>query len=126
MVAVRLLRRTIAESRCRVGCGAPDHQSQYGYGLFSVILKASGKLTGDCGLEVMEVDGAQVACAWLRLPANNWHQGLATEAATAVRDFAFGAYLILDRALTEDCFAEDWCTQMLPFIDGGGKAVVCC
>ncbi len=27
-----------------------------------------------------------------------------------------------DWALTEDCFAEGWCTQMLPFINAG-KAV---
>ncbi len=28
-----------------------DHQNQFGYGLFSVILKESGELIGDCGLE---------------------------------------------------------------------------
>ena len=67
-----------------------DHQSQYGYGLFSVILKASGKLISDCGLEVMEVDGAQVAELGYDFRSDNWHQGLATEAATVVRDFAFG------------------------------------
>ncbi len=32
-----------------------DHQARYGYGLFSVILKANGLLIGDCGLERMEV-----------------------------------------------------------------------
>ena len=35
-----------------------DHQKQYGYGLFSVILKSTGELIGDCGLEQMEDQGA--------------------------------------------------------------------
>ncbi len=33
-----------------------DHQDEYGYGLFSVILKETGELIGDCGLEQMEFD----------------------------------------------------------------------
>lgn len=66
-----------------------DHQAQYGYGLFSVILKAQGSLIGDCGLEVMEVDGAQVAELGYDFRSDYWDQGLATEAAIAVRDYAF-------------------------------------
>jgi RimJ/RimL family protein N-acetyltransferase len=66
-----------------------DHQAQYGYGLFSVILKADGALVGDCGLEMMEVDGAQVAELGYDFRSDYWNQGLATEAATAVRDYAF-------------------------------------
>ena len=31
------------------------HQSEHGYGLFSVIHKSSGVLIGDCGLERIEV-----------------------------------------------------------------------
>src|SRR5215510_5786351 len=37
------------------------HQTEHGYGLFSVIHKSSEILIGDCGLEVMEVDGERVA-----------------------------------------------------------------
>ena len=66
-----------------------DHQAQYGYGLFSVILKASGQLIGDCGLEVMEVDGAPVAELGYDFRSDHWNEGLATEAATSVRDYAF-------------------------------------
>jgi ribosomal-protein-alanine N-acetyltransferase len=66
-----------------------DHQTQYGYGSFSVYLKANGLLIGDCGLEVMEVDGVQVAELGYDFRSAYWHQGLATEAATAVRDYAF-------------------------------------
>src|ERR1044071_8576004 len=31
-----------------------DHQDQYGYGLFSVMLKETDELIGDCGLEPMD------------------------------------------------------------------------
>lgn len=83
------------------------HQALHGYGLFSVILKASGELVGDCGLEMMELDGldaasnaAPVATAGTAVRtavelgydfrSDVWNRGLATEAAAAVRDYAFG------------------------------------
>ena len=66
-----------------------DHQAQYGYGLFSVFLKADDSLIGDCGLEVMDVDGTRVAELGYDLRSEYWNQGLATEAARAVRDYAF-------------------------------------
>ncbi len=65
------------------------HQARHGYGLFSVILKTSGLLVGDCGLEHMEVDGVQAAELGYDFRSDYWNQGLATEAATAVRDYAF-------------------------------------
>jgi ribosomal-protein-alanine N-acetyltransferase len=66
-----------------------DHQEKFSYGLFSVILKSSGKLIGDCGLEQMEVADEQVAELGYDFHSDYWHHGYATEAATAVRDFAF-------------------------------------
>jgi RimJ/RimL family protein N-acetyltransferase len=66
-----------------------DHQAEYGYGLFSVVLKENGVLIGDCGLEMMEVDGLQVAELGYDFRSDVWNQGFATEAATAVRDYAF-------------------------------------
>jgi ribosomal-protein-alanine N-acetyltransferase len=69
--------------------GNLDHQVKYGYGLFSVILKANGSLIGDCGLELMDMDGVQVAELGYDFRSDYWNQGFATEAATAVRDYAF-------------------------------------
>ena len=66
-----------------------DHQNEYGYGLFSVILKETGELIGNCGLEVMEDMGAVELGYDFR--SDFWNQGYATEAATAVRDYAFDA-----------------------------------
>lgn len=67
-----------------------DHQQQYGYGLFAVIDKTSGELIGDCGLENLEEDG-QITATELGYDFRSeyWNQGLASEAARAVRDFAF-------------------------------------
>jgi len=66
-----------------------DHQNRYGYGLFSVILKSEGVLIGDCGLEHMELDGIQTTELGYDFRSDYWNQGFATEAASAVRDYAF-------------------------------------
>jgi ribosomal-protein-alanine N-acetyltransferase len=65
-----------------------EHQNLHGYGLFSVILRSEGILIGDCGLEHMEVDGEQVAELGYDFRSDYWNQGFATEAASAVRDYA--------------------------------------
>jgi ribosomal-protein-alanine N-acetyltransferase len=67
-----------------------EHQEQHGFGLFSVFLRDGGLLVGDCGLEVMEVGGETVAELGYDFRSDHWGRGLATEAATAVRDHAFG------------------------------------
>ena len=63
------------------------HQAEFGYGLFSVILKETGELIGDCGLEQMEAQSAAELGYDFR--SDFWNQGLATEAATAGRNYAF-------------------------------------
>jgi ribosomal-protein-alanine N-acetyltransferase len=66
------------------------HQQANGYGLFSVILKSNGTLIGDCGLERMEIEGTQTVELGYDFRSDHWNRGYATEAAIAVRDFAFG------------------------------------
>ena len=66
-----------------------EHQAQFGYGLFSVVRKADGRLIGDCGMEQMTVDGRVVAELGYDLRSDVWNQGFATEAACAVREYAF-------------------------------------
>jgi RimJ/RimL family protein N-acetyltransferase len=67
-----------------------DHQAEHGYGLFALILKENDELIGDCGLEHMQVDGVSQAELGYDLRSDYWRRGLATEAACAVRDYAFG------------------------------------
>lgn len=66
-----------------------DHQERFGYGLFSVILKENGLLIGDCGLERMDEEDEPLAELGYDLRSDHWGRGLATEAAAAVRDYAF-------------------------------------
>jgi ribosomal-protein-alanine N-acetyltransferase len=65
-----------------------EHQARYGYGLFSVIHKADVILIGDCGLEHREVGGAAELELGYDIRSTYWNRGLATEAATAVRNYA--------------------------------------
>lgn len=65
------------------------HQDQYGYGLFSVIHKADRLLVGDCGLERVDVEGTLATELGYDFRSDYWQQGIATEAAVAVRDYAF-------------------------------------
>ena len=67
-----------------------DHQARHGYSLFAVIRKACGTLIGDCGLEIMAIGGAPQAELGYDFRSDFWGQGYATEAAAAVRDYAFG------------------------------------
>jgi len=63
--------------------------AQYGFGLWGLILKQTGKLIGDCGLVVQEVDGVEEIEIGYHVHRDLWGKGLATEAAQAVRDFGF-------------------------------------
>ena len=66
-----------------------EHQREHGFGLFAVCLREDGRLMGDCGLELIEVAGEQVAELGYDFRSDHWNRGYATEAAAAVRDFAF-------------------------------------
>ena len=76
-----------------------DHQERHGYGLFAVVLRENDLLIGDCGLEWKEIDGRPEAELGYDLRSDYWGCGLATEAATTVRDYAFGE-LVLPRLVS--------------------------
>lgn len=61
-----------------------------GFGRCAVILRATKELVGDCGLiTTMVEEQPEVELGWIvRRP--HWGTGIATEAAAAWRDFAFG------------------------------------
>jgi [ribosomal protein S5]-alanine N-acetyltransferase len=70
-----------------------------GVGLWGMVLKSSGELIGDCGVIRQEVDGEHLFEIGYHLRRDLWGQGLATEAATACRDWAF-ANLNADRLIS--------------------------
>ena len=80
---VRSQEQTAADiARCQ------ELQIEYGYSPWATLLKESGRFLGRCGLLPQEVGGhGEVEIAYL-IAGDCWGQGLATEAATAIRDFA--------------------------------------
>ena len=67
-----------------------EHQRRFGYSMYAVLLRATGRFIGNCGLEHYQWEGySEVEIAY-DIHREFWGQGYATEAAAAVRDFAFG------------------------------------
>jgi RimJ/RimL family protein N-acetyltransferase len=62
-----------------------------GSGLLAMELRETGALVGDCGPVWQEVDGAQELEIGYHVRRDWQNRGLATEAARAVRAYAFGA-----------------------------------
>jgi [ribosomal protein S5]-alanine N-acetyltransferase len=64
---------------------------KYGYGPWALILKSTGRLIGRSGPYVWEFEeGREIEIGYV-LAKDCWHQGLATEAACASRDWAFAS-----------------------------------
>lgn len=65
-----------------------EHQASLGWSLWGVEDQATGRLIGDCGLQPLEHRGPEVELGYDLHPS--FWQGLATEAACAVMQQAFG------------------------------------
>jgi RimJ/RimL family protein N-acetyltransferase len=65
-----------------------DVHGTEGIGLLAVERRLDGEFLGMCGLHHQETFPDDVEVAW-RLASQHWHQGYATEAATAWLDHAF-------------------------------------
>jgi [ribosomal protein S5]-alanine N-acetyltransferase len=66
---------------------------------FAVIFRENERLIGFCGFFLQTVDGVEELEIAYRLDPSHWGQGIATEAARAVRDHAF-AELQLPRVIS--------------------------
>jgi RimJ/RimL family protein N-acetyltransferase len=64
-----------------------DHWASRGYGLWTVVEKSSGQVVGCVGLQNLE-GWPDVEIAWI-IHRSRWHQGLATEAASAALAWAW-------------------------------------
>ena len=60
-----------------------------GFGLWAVCLKDTGELIGDCGLTMQRINGEIKPEIGYHIRKDRQRQGYATEAARAVRDWAF-------------------------------------
>lgn len=66
-----------------------ERYARDGFGLWSMIEKDGGQLIGDCGLTMQDWSGRQVPEIGYHLRRDKWHQGFATEAASACKEYAF-------------------------------------
>lgn len=81
------------------GC-LEDYYSKWGFGLWAVVEKKNMTVMGFCGLSRFgDVGGQPETEIGYRLARRYWGQGFATEAASAVRDYAFGT-LCLSRLVS--------------------------
>lgn len=60
-----------------------------GAGLLAVVITETGELIGDCGLVWQEVEGRLEPEIGYHVHRAHWNRGFATEAARAVRSYAF-------------------------------------
>ena len=63
--------------------------AQHGFGLWAMVLKATGEVIGDCGLVWQEIEGHQELEIGYHVRRDQQMQGYATEAAYACQDYAF-------------------------------------
>lgn len=61
----------------------------FGFGLWAVVLKETGEMIGDCGLTMQIIKGQIRPEIGYHIRKNCQRRGYATEAAKAVRDWAF-------------------------------------
>ncbi len=60
-----------------------------GFGLWAVVCRDTGAMIGQCGLTWQDWNGTAVREVGYLFQRTYWHQGYATEAARACRDYAF-------------------------------------
>lgn len=60
-----------------------------GFGLWGVVEKSSGELIGQCGITLQDYEGNQIPEVGYLFRKEFWHQGYATEAAIACKEYAF-------------------------------------
>jgi RimJ/RimL family protein N-acetyltransferase len=66
-----------------------NRYKEFGFGLWAVILSETGEMIGQCGLTMQNYLDNQVLEVGYLFQKAFWHQGYATEAAIACRDYAF-------------------------------------
>jgi len=67
-----------------------DRYAEHGHAFWLASLRATGEPIGQIGLLLQQVDGVDEPEIGYMIHADHWRRGYAVEAASAVRDYAFG------------------------------------
>jgi len=93
--------RTREESERNLDWIIQQYDARPGTGLWAAVYKPDNRLIGRCGLIWQTVDnGAQDLEVGYLLDKAVWNRGLATEAAQAIRDYAFCAFANVPRLIS--------------------------
>jgi RimJ/RimL family protein N-acetyltransferase len=82
--------RSYDEAREELEWHQHGHPRRPELGLWATVHKESGQFIGRCGLLPWTIDGVDEIEVAYTIAKGWWGQGLATEAAQAIRDYAFG------------------------------------
>ena len=66
-----------------------ENYRDHGFGLWAVVLQETGQLIGDCGITLQTIDGKKLPEIGYHIRKDHWRKGYGSEAAKAVRDWAF-------------------------------------
>lgn len=66
-----------------------NRYKEYGFGLWGVFLKESHEMIGQCGITMQDFEGGLIPEIGYLFAYDYWHQGYATEAAMACREYGF-------------------------------------
>lgn len=66
-----------------------ERYSEFGFGLWAVILKSTDEVIGQCGITIQDYNGTDVMEIGYLFQKKFWHCGYATEAAIACKKYAF-------------------------------------
>lgn len=66
-----------------------ENYRTYGFGLWALVRKDTGAFIGDCGITMQMIDGEMLPEIGYHIHKDHWRNGFGSEAARAVRDWAF-------------------------------------
>ena len=107
-----------------------DNYRRHGFGLWAIELKETGAFIGDCGLTMQNIDGVQLPEIGYHIHKDHWRRGYGSEAARAVRDWAFQntdfdelySYMVAANVASYSTAAAAGMTRQKEYLDEHGIA----
>lgn len=109
-----------------------DNYKKHGFGLFAIELRETGEFVGDAGITLQPIDGEWLPEIGYHVNKNFWRRGIASEAARAVRDWAFQnrdfpalySYMTVENIPSQATARSLGMTKIKEYFDGEEKLAV--